>query len=428
MRPRPLVSGVMAWWTRRGSALLLLAVVGMVMAAIWRLGHALPFLMWTGADPHPTDLHARFRELSRWFDGTFVSTRSGKPDYPPASYVLLWPLLGWLSVAKARWVWGMTGMLSLSVLAYQTVKESGAGQGRQQLLLYLIPFSAYATAATMSVGQLANHVLPMLLAGLLLLYRGRGRWRDDLAATAMLLFALVKPVLSAPFFWIVCFAIGRVRPIVLVTVGYMGITLFAASFIDESLPAVLTGWTGETPNLWAGHVNLQKWLALMGLHTFLWPATLAILVAFGGWVLRYRNVDFWILLGVAALVTRLGFHHRLYDDLLLLIPMVSLFRVARAGAETDGVRVLAGILFGLTWATLMAPAQLFTYSPPVPTLTEAGQAVVWIAVLIFLLAAARRDAAARPGASRRTCLSDSAPLLGVMPGSVMAKRLIGLNG
>jgi hypothetical protein len=390
--------------------LLRVAVFGMAVAALWRLGHALPFLLWAGEHPHPTDLNARYAEVSRWFDGDFVHPRAGKPDYPPASYVLLWPLLGWLSVAQARWLWGMTGMLTLSVLAYQTMRASGAASGTQRLFLFLIPFSTYATAATMSVGQLANHVLPMLLAGLLLLYRGRGRWRDDLAATAMLLFALVKPVLSAPFFWIVCFATGRVRPIVLVTVGYLGITLFAASFLDERLLAVLTGWTGEAPNLWAGHVNLQKWLALMGLHTFLWLATLAVLVAFGAWVFRHRTVDFWILLGVAALVTRLGFHHRLYDDLLLLIPMVTLFRVARAGAETDGVRVLAGILFGLTWATLMAPAQLYTYSPPVPTLMEAGQAAVWIAVLIFLLAAARRDAAGRPKGSLRTLVKPGAKL------------------
>lgn len=392
---------VLAWWTRHGSLVLRVAVLGMIIAALWRLGQALPFLLWAGEDPHPTDLHARYGEVNRWFDGVFVDPRAGRPDYPPASYVMLWPLLGWLSVAWARWAWGITGLIGLCVLAYQAAQASGASSRTPRLFLILIPFSAYATAATLTVGQLGNHVLPVLAAGILLLHRGRGRWGGDLAAMALLLLALVKPVLSVPFFWIVCFATGRIRPMVLVTLGYIGLTLSAASFQEESLRAVVTGWTGETPNLMAGHVNAHKWLSLNGLHDWLWPMTLVILLGFGAWVLRYRQADLWILMGVAALVTRLGFHHRLYDDLLLLIPMVTLFRIATARSETDGVRVLGGMLFGLTWATLMAPAQLFSYPPPVPALMETWQGGVWIAVLIFLLVAARREATYRSASLRR---------------------------
>lgn len=364
----------------------------MMVAALWRFPTALSYLLWRAEEPHPTDLHARHSEVTRWFDGIAESPRAGRADYPPASYPLLWPLLGWLSLTHARWLWGLTTVAALGLLAFQMVAASSAPSRAQRALLMLLPFSAYATSATLSTGQLGNHVLPMIVGGLTLFRYGRGRWWADATGAVMLLFALVKPILSAPFFWIACFATGRVRPVLLVTTGYIALTALAVSFQTEDIVTVVTGWLAETPNLPRGTANLHKALWLLGVPGWVLPATLITLVGTGWWVYRHRRSDLWVLLGVAALVSRLAFHHRLYDDLLLFIPMVTLLRIAVMRAGAGHRDLMAGALFTLMWLTLHVPAQLFGWPQPVPALVEGWQVSTWLLVLMFLLDEARRQA------------------------------------
>jgi hypothetical protein len=400
-------------WGKHGAAVLLAAVAFMVLAAAWRLFHAVPFLLWTGETPHPTDLHARHGEVARWFQGIFVDPRAGKPDYPPASYVMLWPLLGWLDLGRARWLWGLTGLAALAWFGWMAARESGARTRTAALMFLVLPFSGYATSATFTVGQLGGHVVPLLVGGLLLLRRRSATWWNDVRAAVMVLFALVKPILSVPFFWIVLLAVGRLRPALLVVGGYLALTAWAASFPDAATFSVLSGWLEDTPNLAEGTVNLHKALYLVGHASWVLAATAVTLVAFGWWVFRNRGADLWILMGAAALVTRLAFHHRLYDDVLLLVPMITLFRLAVAGDPREGRDLQAGVLFALTWTTVHMPAQLFVLAPPMPMLVGAGQAAVWTGSLLFLLGAARRGPAPPGGGRRRPDLdgrSGGAPI------------------
>ena len=375
------------WWERYGTAVLWIAVACMIAAAVWRLTHELPRLL--AGSGGAFDLQLRHREVQRWFSGEVIYGPIRRGDYPPASYVILWPLLGWLSLQGARILWAVTSLAGLAWLAFLAVRESGARSRPQVLLLALLPFSVYASSATLALGQIINHTLPLLLAGLLLLRRSQGGWRTDLAAAGMLLATLVKPPISVPFFWLVCFVPGRLRPILLVCGGYAILTIIAAAFQDGPLSVTLFGWTGETPQVLAGHTNLHKWLALAGLRALMLPVSAAILAWLAWWIHRYRRNDFWILLGVCALVAQFWIHHRLYDHLLLVVPMITLFRLARQGPSL-GSELLAGALFGLTWFSVHAPASLLDGPPPLSTVLEATQTVVWLGVLVFLLVCARR--------------------------------------
>lgn len=402
MTRRAAAAAVRAWWNRHGSVVVLVVVAAMVLAALWRLGHAVPFLLWAGESPHPTDLSARHRELVRWFAGVLSDPPARIADYPPASYVLLWPLLGWLDLSRARWLWGLTALAGLTAMGWLGVRHGGARSGPQRLLLFLLPFSAYAATATLTVGQLGTHVVPMLAVGLLALRRVPARWWRDVAGTAAILFALAKPILSVPFAWIAFLALRRVRPALLLVSGYGLLTVFAASFHRAEFVTIVTGWLEGTPNLARGTVNLHKALHMMGLDAWVLPATFATLLVFGWWVFRHRHAEVWALMGAAALVARLGFHHRLYDDVLILIPMIALFRLAGTAADDDhGDRdVRAGVLFALTWVTLNMPAGLLIMGHPLRGWAEAGQAVVWTAALVFLLAAARRERGSAGSESR----------------------------
>jgi hypothetical protein len=46
-------------------------------------------------------------------------------------------------------------------------------------------------------------------------------------------------------------------------------------------------------------------------------------------------VILWLLLGVTALVARFWTYHRWYDDLLILLPMIALFRIAQQRPSAD---------------------------------------------------------------------------------------------
>lgn len=390
---------VRVWWGRYGTAIMLFAVGATVAAAAWRLGNELPRLLFEAEGAF--DLRLRHREVQRWFDGLGVYGDVERGDYPPASYVILWPLLGWLPVEEARWLWGFTALAALAVVAAIGVRASRAATLPQALLVAILPFSLYASNAAIGMGQLANHVVALLLTGLLLLRHSGARWQDDLLAALLLLAALVKPTLSAPFFWIVWFGAARLRPIVLVSLGYLGLTVFAVSFQDGPWAATLFGWFGEEPQALHGHTNIHKWLALLGLQRWMLPASLGILMATGWWIHRHRGDDDWILLGVAALIGQFWIHHRLYDHLLILIPMITLLRLSWRDAPADASQVTAGVLFGLTWITMLAPATLLDGPPPLSAVMEAAQAVVWLTVLIFLLHRAGREVVGAAGPALR---------------------------
>jgi hypothetical protein len=122
------------------------------------------------------------------------------------------------------------------------------------------------------------------------------------------------------------------------------------------------------------------------------PASLLILGILGGWAFRHRKADFWLLMGVTAIVSRFWIYHRWYDDLILLLPMVALFRIAKQGPTADGRDVMAGILLALTWAFSLAPGGRYLLPAPWNALYIAAQVIVWATVLVFLLHQARQAA------------------------------------
>ena len=101
-----------------------MAIVATVWLAyeFWRLlwGWA---AVWESSPSGAVDLKLRYREVHRWFAGMPTGV-FGK--YPPASYVLLWPLLGWPVFGLVRWLWVITTIGALIWLVYLVVKESGA--------------------------------------------------------------------------------------------------------------------------------------------------------------------------------------------------------------------------------------------------------------------------------------------------------------
>jgi hypothetical protein len=259
-------------------------------------------------------------------------------------------------------------------------------------------------------------VLPALLAGILLIQRGSGTWQEDLLAAACLIFALVKVTITVPFLWLALIVpdagqnrVWRLRPAILVTVGYVSLTLFAAAFQPGTVWEQTREWLAiaEALSRRAGYANMHSWLTAIGLERFMLPASALLVIALGAWLYRYRRVDLWVRLGVAAMIARFWTYHRLYDDVIVVVALVAVTRrlfKGEADGRAEGVaapsvgglahapnELLPTMLLGMTVLLMLLPARLGTAPAPWYLVFNGGHTLTWLAVLAYLMYEARRE-------------------------------------
>ncbi len=384
--------------SRRRTLWLSVAVVLTAMAAMHRMPNEFGRLLFDLGHDGAIDLKIFQEAVVRWFTGQQVYHVAGNAVYPPASYVMMWPMLGWLSQSAARWLWAGTSVAMMVWLAAILLRRSGPSTWLDRALLVLLIPAMYATGATIGNGQLALHVLAPLLTAIWLLTDDRPSWIKDALGAMLFIVALMKPTMSVPMFWLVLFVPRRLRPAVMVVSGYALLTVFASWFQEQNILQLCHAWLDRGAEGAAygsasgGHSDVHSWLAVFKQSRMNTAVSLLILAGHGLWTWRYRWLDVWVLLAVGGLVARFWAYHRLYDDLLILLPIVTLFRLARG---SDGWARVAGALFALTWMASLAPARVLEMARPWPMLFAGGQTFVWLAVLLFLVLWARRQRLAR---------------------------------
>ena len=399
------------WWLAHRTIVFRGAVLFMALVALYRLGNELSRLLWEVGPVGAIDLRLRHIEVHGWFAGRPVYRELVTASYPPATYVILWPFLGWLAFTAAWWLWAATTAIALGWCAYLAVRESSADTVLERGFIALFPFSMYATSAAIQNGQLVVHLLPLLIAGYTLLSRREGGWREDLFAGLLIVATLVSPTIAAPFFWIALFVPATLRPALVVVLGYVALTLLAASFQETSFVSLLLNWRTFALNgaihgaRKGGYANWHSWLVAFGATSWNLPISLLTLAALGVWTYRHRCADLWLLLGVTAIVARMWTYHRIYDDLLMLLPMVTLFRLAKRSAPAERSGVIAGVLLAIAWIAALTPTRLLRFSALWNWLFRAEQPFVWIAILIFLLNQTRQEKKRRLTRERNVSVS-----------------------
>lgn len=381
------------------------------------------------------DLHNRFDEVRSWFRGEFVYAMYADAVYPPASYALLrfvFNVLPWVIVKP---LWYFLSLVSVGILGRTLVEHSLAESPTEKTFLGLMPFAFYATGAAVGNGQLVVFVLPLVVSAILLLSRPDSPERGIGRGSLLMLFALVQPTIAAPFFWLVIFLSPRLKPAIVVVALYLTMTALAVPFqigatvpkTPKQPPAAVAAsgpgatssvdpWTpedrqryfkrvahdGSVLTIWSkratqaagigsvrgGYASAHDILAAFGLSALNLPVSLAILIVLGGWVFRHRRGDLWLLLAVTAIVARMWTYHRWYDDLLLVFPLIALFRTTKLPTSSPRTQVVAASLFFWVWLFLLAPGVLYTL--PHPEILVGVQVGGWIAALVFLLLEARR--------------------------------------
>lgn len=353
--------------------------------------------------PGAIDLYSRFTEVNAWFTTGRVYFGMHEAMHPPATFALLWPLLGILSWTWTKIVWFALSLVGLCWLSRQMIEHSLARTRLQRTFVGLMPFASYAAGAALGNGQLIPLVLPILLYVVLHLSRpvaaeGNRPW----LASAAMLWALVQPTIAAPFFWLVLLVTDKKRYGITIAVCYLVLTLVSSycsadSMLSKKPPFrgtnVLQRWTDKATkgayhgSRLGGYGSVHDLLA----ETTWEPAqvqavSLLLLATLGAWVYAHRHVDLWLLIGITALLARFWTYHRWYDDLLLMLPLVSLFRVTQLPRYGTRAQRIALGLFLVVWGFSLAPGVLYTVPVLVPL-----QVTTWLVVVVFLLYLSNRD-------------------------------------
>ncbi len=204
----------------------------------------------------------------------------------------------------------------------------------------------------------------------------------------------------------VLFLPGRLRPAILVLAEYASIAFFAA-VVQRTSPIALhhtwlklgvsaAAWSssggGGSPSstsTWKfgfsniGYNDIHSLLGALKLDQWNLIASLAILLMLAIWFYNYRAVNFWLVFGVTAIVSRLWVYHRVYDDLLLFLPMITLWQLNKGLLGKKSAT--AGVLMGIMAFAAILPASLRAYPGLLGIGFRIGQLAVWLTVLGFLL-------------------------------------------
>lgn len=127
---------------------------------------------------------------------------------------------------------------------------------------------------------------------------------------------------------------------------------------SASLSELLRSWLGQQGHIdfATSHGNVYAWLHAAGIDKGFAAVSLGILVALGAWTWRNRHADLWQLMAVAALTARMWAYYHHYDDVLILVAIVALWRWVSIEREADRVDLTGMLLIVLLWGFTVIPA------------------------------------------------------------------------
>ena len=194
------------------SIFLYITLFGLGILASLKLGGEFYRLIWDKTPKGAIDLLQRHLEIIQWFSGKEVYRVISHASYPPSSYVMLWPFIGAYQEQVARWIWALVCLFSMFWLVHILIKECQCTSITEKIFIALIPLSLNATGITVGNGQLGIVLLPLIIKSVQILSKERIKGSKlNIALVAFLLFSLIKPNFSAPFFLIVLFFFSRYK-------------------------------------------------------------------------------------------------------------------------------------------------------------------------------------------------------------------------
>lgn len=376
------LSRIQDWYCTRRESLFKIAIGLMSFFTVLRLVYEFWRLLLDQKRNGAIDLRIMHRWVNLWFAGKSLH----ELNFLPATYTILWPFTGWLSFESARWLWAILYIVSLVWFISIVIAETGIEKREEIIFAVLFILSIYPTGITIGNGQVILFLLPAILTAVSIKGEHESDIAKDIFISLLFLFSSLKITVTAPFYLISLITQRAFRPLIIAACGYIILTYIAISFHDTGLIMTLKFWLVDSSALATrgGYANLHIWLGNLGLKQLIFPFSFVFISAFGIWLLIFRNIDIWIQLGVAAIIARIWTYHRLYDDILIVVPMITIFRIVKNNQLSRNESLAAELLILVSWLGLLSPGSILLLPFPLGTLFRTGQAIIWISMLIFL--------------------------------------------
>lgn len=362
-----------------------LVVTGLLAA--WRSAFGFYRLLLSSAPKAGLDIARRWTEVHLWVGGKPVYGAIPDAVYPPASYIMLWPLVGWLPQAAVRWAWASILLAMLAALWWMLAIAADLRTWRERLFAGLTLLAAQSTSAAIAVGQLVPLLMVCLLLAAWFAHRRPARIWWQSAATLLMLFALVKPSLAAPFACVLLVGAAPGWVAAGLGAGYLLLSLAAARFQSAGLGDLVRQWVSSTRAVAPepGYGNLDSLLLGTPFEPWLTPARVALLAALAVWVARNRREDPLLIVAVAAVVARVWAYHHLYDDMLMLFPLAWLARTVRAAGLAPCARLWGTCVLAAAWVVLLGPARFALLPLGVEGALNVVRTLTWLVLLVAVL-------------------------------------------
>jgi len=335
----------------------------------------------------PVDLALRWWHMkSLLSEGANIYATDKDALYPPSMFVLLWPLIGWLSYDWVSPVWSAINAISvaaLMVLTFKWLKWRKVPHDIRWLITLAIP-AFHSISHALGIGQVTVVYITLFF---LVVYRCLQRqlplweklvWMIPLALSMgkySLFIPLIVPLLLH-------------KKLRTVTIGAIVLNLILSWLVAFSIDTgifKLMALIIENSNKvhQAGSLDLQALLSFSGLSNYgTTVGSLILLAVFVVINFRIRSSNLLIQLALAAITARFWVYHGHYDNLVLIfVPMaLALFITSslHEGLQSLTASPLPPFLIGLTILTLIIPSLFLVFKEPMHGLFLLLQLVVWL--------------------------------------------------
>jgi len=404
-------------------ALAALMAVGM----LYRLTYEFNRLLFSKAENAAIDLWQRHDEVRAWFAGQPVYQQFMSAVYPPASYLMLWPFMAFRSLQTVKWVWAVSSVVLLAYIIRALLQRDLFKTTREKVFWAVFILAHYATGITIGNGQLTIYIMATVLALNAFIKRDESNWISNCLIGFFAALSLLKPTTGVPFILLVMFVPRNIYPLLATVAIYALLALAAASFQSDNIIQLHRDWfsLGSQGAVWSsdagnvaseggsdapilaflrpgediGYGNVHTLLGALNLSKWASIISLALLAPLGVWIYLYRSCNQWVLLGVAAIFSRVWAYHRVYDDMFILLPIFAVITVLKL--EMNPRLQWAGrALLVLLFISSLLPASLRLLPAPLGSAYTIGQPVLWLLTLAYLIHSAhvqkQRDKADSP--------------------------------
>ncbi len=385
-------------------------IVLLCAAIISRLPYEFHRLLFSTGKLGAIDLIQRYEEVKIWFSGEHVYSILNSAVYPPASYLIMWPFMGFDSWELVRWIWAISSIIFLAIFIKIILKDNSINSPLSKTFWTLFIIAHYSTGITIGNGQFTIHLMAAFVACITLISSRQSEWNKSILGGLLAALSLIKPTVALPFMWLVLFIPNNIYPALATVLIYIFIAIVASSFQQQGIFELHLDWfsLGMEGASWSskssivnydsnlllgkdiGYGDIHSLLGAVDMSNLALPVSLIILALLGLWIYFHRHCNIWLLMGVTAIISRIWTYHRVYDDMLIILAIFAVLSILRNKINLEREKLGRFLLVTLIISSLV-PASLRLLPSPWDLFFKLGQLTLWMSTLLYLVNSASKE-------------------------------------